>query len=80
MLKGREIEEELRNRGFEAGTRYILREQQETLYALFMQQKEIAETLMKLMEAVTAVAGGYQGLRTQVERITRNAQSETQSE
>lgn len=77
MLKGREIEAEIRNRGFEKGVIYVLREQQEAMIAIHQQQVELANAFMKLADAVNTVAGGYQMLRQQTERMSKNIKFET---
>ena len=78
MLKGRDIEDEIRNRGFEKGTLYVLREQQEAMIAIHQQQAELADAFMKLADAVNAIAGGYQMLRQQTERMSKNIKFETE--
>lgn len=71
MLKARDIDDILRNRGFEKGVAHILHELAEAQSALNVSQSELASAFMTLTDAVSTVAGGYTMLRQQTERIQR---------
>jgi len=68
-LAERDVIVEYRNRGVEKGSIYCIVAMAEHITVIHQQINELTATVSKLIDMMGGVAGGYNELRRQVERI-----------
>lgn len=80
MIKGREVDLIYAQKGFEAATKYLIREILETQMALNQSQTELASAFIQLANSVNAIASGAVTTMRQVRALEKGGKFEADFE
>lgn len=79
-MKTRNIEETLRNRGFERGTLYVLEQQNEQIRMMEKNMATMAQMLNQMVDALNNVVDGATGMKMEMQKALKKAGVSVDSE